>query len=292
MISPIDIKMLKDFGFRDYDSLKKSLKTAPGRRSGMYDFQWRIKMLTKYGTHYSRVSIDLSAFFKGYEDYLIRTQKENINYQPRSETTKREEYLFGSWRGNPWKKTPTGTGLWTIKDPQGYTWFRGIGRLKLDEAVEICERESKKRFPPTKPVPKINPEGTYKLKLDYNTCKASYNKYKNRGSIWMKKDWFVALMICRNITSTWDTRNGDWKPWNNKWCKIAHERPGLTINKYKLSDGKVEYIDVARFVIHEGLGGMAKGGYIIGVAFAVGGDTAGKIITGFCRDNNIPYYKL
>ncbi len=292
MISPTDNILLKDFGFKDYDSLKESLKILPANRSRMFDFQWRIKMLTKYSTHFSRVSMDISGFYRDYESYLIRTQKENLNYQPKPETTKKEEYLFGSWRGNPWKKTPAGTGLWIIQDPRRYTWFRGIGRLKLDEAIEICERESRKRFPPTRPVPKSNPEGTYKLKLDYNRCKVNYHKNKNRGSIWMKRDWFVALMICRNITSTWDTRTGDWKPWNNKWCRIAHERPGLTINKFKLRDGKVEYMDIARFVISEGLSGMAKGAYIIGVAFAVGGDTAGRIITGFCRDNGIPLSKI
>ena len=148
------------------------------------------------------------------------------------------------------------------------------------------------KFPPIKPVPKVNKPGTYKLGLTYGACKKSYNHYKNKGAIWMKRDWFVALIICKNITSTWDTRTGDWKPWNNSWCKLAHQKPGFTINKFKLRDNKVQYIHIARFVQTKGLGGMAKGAYIMGVAFAVGGETAGRVITGFCRDNNIPLHKI
>jgi hypothetical protein len=289
MASPRDIMMLRDFGFKDHASLKNALKTNPRARSRSYDFTWRLKMVPKYEYYYSAVKIDITKYYEEYEDFKLRGGTSTGYQTMPSESLKKAEYLFGSWRGNPWKQITLGKGLYSIKDPRGSLWFSAIDSRELVQAIDICcYPVNKNKFPPTKPVPKMNKPGTYKLNLDYNKCKASYNQYKNKGSLWMKRDWFIALMICKNITTTWDTRTGDWKPWNNKWCRMAHEKPGFTINKFKLRDGKVQYIDIARFVMTKGLGGMAKGAYILGVAFAVGGDTAGKIITGFCRDNHIP----
>jgi hypothetical protein len=289
MASSRDIMLLKDFGFKDYPSLKRALKSSPQSKKSHYDFRWHLKMLSKYHYYISPVKIDITNYFEEYENYKLKTGTSAGYPTLPSETRRKADHLFGTWRGNPWKQITHGKGLFSIKDPSGNIWFRAIDSRELVQAIDICcYPVNKNKFPPTKPVPKVNKPGTYKLNLDYNKCKASYNQYKNKGSLWMKRDWFVALMICRNITSTWDTRTGDWKSWNNKWCRMAHEKPGYTINKFKLRDGNVQYIDIARFVITKGLGGMAKGAYILGVAFAVGGDTAGKIITGFCRDNHIP----
>jgi hypothetical protein len=293
MTSPRDILMLRDFGFKDHASLKSALKTNPRTRNKSYNFKWRLIMMQKYAYHYSIVKIDIQKYFEEYESYKLKTGA-SAGYQTLPpESLRKAEYLFGSWRGNPWKQITHGKGLYSIKDPRGNLWFKALDSDELKQAVEICTYPvNKNKFPPTKPVPKVNPPGTYKLALNYNKCRTDYNHYKNKGSIWMKKDWLVALMICKNITSTWDTRSGDWTPWNNSWCKMAHQKPGFDINKFKLRDGKVEYINIARFVITNGLGGMARGAYILGVAFAVGGSTAGKIMTGFCRDNNIPLYKI
>ena len=250
-------------------------------------------MVPKYENCYSAVKIDITKYYEDFENLKLKGGTSTGYQTIPSESLKKAEYLFGNWRGNPWKQITHGKGLYSIKDPRGNLWFRAIDSRELVQAVDICCYPiNKNKFPPTRPIPKVNKPDTYKLKLDYKKCVVSYNQKKNEGSSYMKKDWFVALMICKNITSTWDTRTGDWKPWNNKWCKLAHEKPGFTINKFKLRDGKVEYIDIARFVITNGLGGMAKGAYILGVAFAVGGDTAGRVITGFCRDNNIPLYKI
>jgi len=293
MSSRRDIMMLNDFGFQDHPALKRALKSNPGSRKSKYDFRWRLKMFSKYHYYISSVKIDITDYHNEYENHKLKTSTSGGYPTLPSQTRRKAEYLFGSWRGNPWKQITHGKGLFSIKDPYGNLWFKAIDSREIIQAIDICNYPvNKNKFPPTKPVPKVNKLGTYKLKLNYKECEKSYNANKNRGSLFMPKDWFVALMICKNITSTWDTRTGDWKPWNNKWCKIAHDKGGFTINKFKLRKGKVKYIHIAQFVINKGLGGMAKGAYLMGVAFTAGGETAGKIMTSFCRTHNIPLQKI
>src|SRR5690606_36605349 len=62
------------------------------------------------------------------------------------------------------------------------------------------------------------------LSLKWNECVSTYYRKRNKGVLWVCKDYDVALMLCDNIISTWDTKTGNWKPWNNSWSRLAHQK--------------------------------------------------------------------
>lgn len=130
--------MLNDFGFKTYSILKSRLKSNPGTRKKHYDFRWRIKMLSKYHYHYSAVKIDITKYFEEYENYKLRAGTSAGYPTLPSETRRKADYLFGSWRGNPWKQITHGKGFFSIKDPSGNLWFRAIDSREIMQAIDIC----------------------------------------------------------------------------------------------------------------------------------------------------------
>jgi hypothetical protein len=213
-------------------------------------------------------------FFTQYEDYVIKYQKGGSPNWPKGAEIK-YEYLFERLV-KPWKIIKHKGRIFSIKDPKGAFWFRALDLSELFKALDICYDKSKKSGAKVKP---------WKLSLKWAECVAYYKKKRNKGYSWVKKDYDVALLIADNIISTWNTKTGDWKPWNNKWCKLAHKN--LTGLKYNLAGvsrkvkNKTEFKDIVNWVFQNGLTGIKRAAFILATAFAVGGTRAAKIINGF-----------
>lgn len=312
-MTPRDKKLLEEFGFSGEKQLKKALESSPASRSQKYDYKWRLRLKKPYfSSHYSNIIINIENYHKDYENYLIN----NSGGKPTTtaEMNKQIGYLTDN-RGNPWEIKPhRGTRIWYIKDPNHSFWFKALNNKQLLQAITIIRTQYSGSFPPTRP--KLQAKGKYKLRLNYKKCKQKYDNIKNKGTRYERAQNLIAILICLNISKTWDTQKGDWKPWNHSWFKLAHNKPYLRINKFRLRHGintnlsesakywydiagkdsnstrDVEFKDVKDFVTRWSSYGNAKGAYIAGVAFTVGGKTAAKIITSFCRDNNIPLYKI
>lgn len=316
-MTPKDKKLLEEFGFVDKNGLadnkqlKKALKSSPSARSQKYDYKWRLKLKKPYFS-YSTIKTNIEKYYTEYEDYLINNS--GGNPVTTAEMSKQIGYLTDN-RGNPWEIKPhRGKIIWYIKDPNRNFWFRALNNRQLLQAIRIIRTQYSSRFPPTKP--KLPGKGTYKLRLNYKKCEQKYNSIKNKGTRYQRAQNLIAILICLNISKTWNTQKGDWKPWNHSWFKLAHDKPYFQINKFRLRHGintnlsetvkywndlagkdsksnrNVEFRDVKNFVNRWSSYGNAKGAYIAAVAFTVGGETAAKIITSFCRDNNIPLHKI
>jgi hypothetical protein len=299
MASPQEQQMLKDFGFQNEARLKQYLNTPPRERYTIYKFKWRLIMMSKYNGINSGIKKDVVKFHTEYEDYVIQHQRGGlINWTQKSKD--QSEYLFDRLK-NPWFLEKHGGLIFSVKDPFGNYWFRALTLNELFEALDICYKESTKSGATIKP---------WKLSLNWWECVLTYNKKRNRGVLWTGKDYDVALMICDNIVSTWDTKTGDWKPWNNSWSKLAHQKltgikygyPVTTAKRGGLISSVLEGIsqhtgplkrdmkfeDVSDFVFREGFTGMKQAAFIIATAFAVGGSNAAKIINGFHEQHGIP----
>ncbi|HDR50721.1 MAG TPA: hypothetical protein ENN90_03745 [Mariniphaga anaerophila] len=292
MISPIDKLMLKDFGFRDYDSLKKSLKTAPGRRFGKYDFKWRLKMMSKYNNHKSSkssVKDEIIKYHIGYEDYVLKSRSGRNAIWPKK-TLKLYAFLFEELE-NPWQidNTHKRKRLYSISDPNKKIWFRAISYHEMIEAIDICYKNSYKFGTKTK-------TKNYPCRLKWNECVASYSKARNMHSKYYPgmtpKDYDVALLICDNITSTWNNKTGNWKPWNLKyrWLQLAYWDESY-ISMANLREKNVKFSHVAAFVNTKAMKGNAMAFYILGVAYAVGGTRAAKIIKRFSSKKGINLFR-
>jgi hypothetical protein len=292
-------QMLKEFGFQDHIHLQKSVNIPPRKRYRNYKFKWRLILKEKYTGAGSSVKNDLIKFLTEYEDYVIKNQKGNLSDWPKK-AKDQAEYLFDRLV-YPWNLIKHGRLLFSVKDPQNNYWFRAMTLNELFEALDICYNESKKTGARIKP---------WTLSLKWTECVTSYNQKRKRAILWLGKDYDVTLMICDNIISTWSTKTGDWKPWNNSWSKLAHQK--LTGIKYgymtTLKNGggliagitaglsaypgllkrDMRFSDVANFVCNEGLSGMKQAAFILATAFAVGGSNAAKIINGFHEQHGIP----
>ncbi|MDD4108327.1 MAG: hypothetical protein PHH93_06385, partial [Prolixibacteraceae bacterium] len=272
-------QMLKDFGFQDEAQLQKYLNISPGERYKIYKFRWRLIMRSKYKDSGTSVNKDLIRFHTEYEDYVINHQKGGlVNWPPKAK--EQSEYLFERLE-KPWVLERHAGILFSIKDPLGNYWFRALNSDEYFEALDICYRESKNNNARVK---------GWKLSLDWWECYTTYQKKRNNGVLWTGKDYDVALMICDNITSTWDTATGDWKPWNNSWSGLAHRK--LTGIKYGFcktgpefggrSPSVLEFVkhhaspaqrninfeDIANFVFREGLTRAKQAAFILATAFA------------------------
>jgi hypothetical protein len=292
-------QMLKEFGFSDHDHLQRSLKVSAREGYRNYKFKWRLIMRSRYNGINSKVKNDLINYFTRYEDYVIINQKGNLTDWP-GKAKDQAEYLFDRLV-YPWALIKHNRLLFSVKDPKNTIWFRALTLKELFEALDICYKESKKSGAKVRP---------WKLSLKWSECVASYNQKRKKAILWIGKDYDVALMICDNIISTWNTKSGDWKPWNNSWSKLAHQN--LTGIKYgyitttKNRGGLVagitaglsvypgflkrdmKFSDVTNFVFNEGLTGMKQAAFILATAFAVGGSNAAKIINGFHQQYGIP----
>ena len=298
MISAKEKQMLKDFGFKDPAHLKKALKINPRNRYNIYTFKWRLKMMSKYKTLSSRVKNDIVKFLTEYEDYVIKNQKGSLRNWPK-DAKDHAEYLFDRLV-KPWKLIKHGSLLFSVKDPDNNYWFRALDLEELFKAMKICYSKSKKSGAKVKP---------WVLSLKWTECVSTYKRKRNRGFYWVGKDYDIALMICDNIISTWNTKTGDWKPWKNSWSQLAHRklvgikygyiitsknrgrlispiRKGLSQYSGTLKRN-MKFDDVSNLVFKEGLSGMKKAAFIIATAFAVGGSRAAKIINGFHEQHGI-----
>lgn len=300
MISTLEIKLLKDFGFTSYAHFQKSLTIPPKGRYRIYHFKWRLTMMSKYKPVHSPIKNSVITFFTQYEDYVIKNQKGSLANWPKN-AKDQSEYLFERLV-TPWKLIKHGSLLFSIKDPKNTLWFRALDLQELFKALDICYKESKKSGAKVKP---------WTLSLKWNECVATYKQKRKRGILWVGKDYDVALMLCDNIISTWDTKTGNWKPWNNAWSRLAHQKLSGIIkygyiatpkNQGLISDSimkglsaipgtqkkEARFDDVSNFVFKEGLSGMKQAAFIIATAFAVGGSRAAKIINGFHEQHGIP----
>ncbi len=299
MVSIQEQQMLKDFGFQDETQLQKYLNISPRERYTKYNFKWRMKMMSKYRGIISAIKQNIIKFHTDYEDYVINHQKGSLTDWPKK-AKDQSEYLFERLE-KPWMLIKHESILFSIKDPTNNYWFRALTLYELFEALDICFRESAASGAIVK---------SWKLSLNWWECYITYNKKRNMGSLWTGRDYDVALMICDNITSTWDSKTGDWKPWNNSWSKLAHQK--LTGIKYGLiksvpdfggrtpsvlefvkhhSDTfkrDIKFEDISNFVFREGFTGMKQAAFILATAFTVGGSRAAKIINGFHEQHGIP----
>jgi hypothetical protein len=299
MATQLEKQMLQEFGFRDHDHLRRYLNISPRERYGNYKFKWRQIIKGKYAGAGSSVKNDLFKFLTGYEDYVIKNQKGNLSNWPKK-ATDQAEYLFDRLV-YPWNLIKHGRLLFSVKDPKNNYWFRALTLKELFEALDICYNESKKSGAIVKP---------WTLSLKWGECVNSYNQKRKKAILWLGKDYDVTLMICENIISTWNTKSGDWKPWNNSWSKLAHQKlTGIKYGYIKTTKNRggliagitaglsaypgllkrdMRFSDVANFVCNEGLTGMKQAAFIIATAFAVGGSNAAKIINGFHEQQGIP----
>ncbi len=299
MISPQEKQMLKDFGFQDESQFKKYMNSPPRERYTIYKFKWRMVMMSKYNGINTSLKKSIVKFHTEYEDYVIQHQKGSLFNWP-SKAKEQSEYLFERL-AKPWILEKHGGLLFSIKDPAGNYWFRALTLNELFEALDICHKESIKSGAAVKP---------WKLSLNWGEGVLTYNKKRNKGVLWTGKDYDVALLICDNIVSAWDTKTGDWKPWNNSWSKLAHQKltgikygyPVTNTNMGGLISSvlkglsqhtgplkrDMKFEDVSNFVFREGFTGMKQAAFIIATAFAVGGSNAAKIINGFHEQHGIP----
>ncbi len=291
--------MLKDFGFQDEAQLQKYLSQNPGDRYKIYKFRWRLLMMSKYKDAGLSIKKDIIRFHTEYEDYVIKNQRGGLVNWPKK-ATEQSEFLFERLE-QPWILEKHNGLLYSIKDPWGNYWFRALALNEFFEALDICFRESMTSGVRVKP---------WKLSLNWFECYLTYLKKRNNGFLWTGKDYDVALMICDNITSTWNSQTGDWKPWNNPWSQLAHKK--ITGIKYGFckagsdfggrAPSVLEFVkhhtspvqrdmkfeDIANFVFREGLTGAKHAAFILATAFAVGGSRAAKLINGFHEQHGIP----
>jgi len=292
-------QMLKDFGFQDEAQLQRYLKSSPRERYTIYKFNWRMKMMSKYNGINSGIKKSIIKFHTEYEDYVINHQTGSLMNWPKK-ATEQSEYLFERLE-KPWILEKHGGLLFSVKDSLGTYRFRALTLNELFEALDICYRESTASGARVK---------SWKLSLNWWECVLTYNKKRNQGVLWTGRDYDVALLICDNIISTWNTKTGDWKPWNNSWSKLAHQKlsgikygyPVISTNMGGLISSvlkglsqhtgplkrDMKFEDVSNFVFREGLTGMKQAAFIIATAFAVGGSNAAKIINGFHEQHGIP----
>jgi hypothetical protein len=287
--SPEDLRMLKDFGFKDYNYFLQYFNLKPGgfyskKVSTAYDFRWRYKII-KNNYKNSPIKNELIKFHIRFEDYLL-TNRRGYNTSLPIKTTKQYDYLFKNLQ-RPWiiSNKYKYKQFYIIKDPNKNIWFRAIDNRQMIPALDICYKESARFSTRTKP-PK-----TYKLGLNWKECESTYRKVRgshSKFSLWLPpKDYDVALSICDNITSTWDTRTGNWTPWSYKWCKLAHQKIHLSVLR-----SPTNFKVIAKYVGLSGWKGIGMGGYIVGVAFAAGGSRAAAIIKKFCKEHNIkPFWE-
>lgn len=298
--SPAD-PMFKDFGFNSKAHFIGLRKLKPKERYRYYDFKWRLKMASKYKNISFLLRWDknlIIAFFNQYEYYVIINQKgSRVNSWPKN-AKNQYEYLFKRLV-KPWTIIKHGSSLYSIKDPNNIFWFRALETKELFKAMDICNKISKRTRAKTKP---------WVLSLKWSSCVLSYMKKRNTGALWIGKDYDVALTICDNIISTWDTKTGDWKPWNSKWCKLAHNdlRHSIKYGQFKhlgtagvsssitkglnsISTTKiVTFSDISNWVHKKGSKGMKQAAFMLLVAFWIGGSRAAKIITSFRKQHGIP----
>jgi len=308
MLSLFEKQLLKEFGFNDLSNLQAALNQPMRTRYSHYNFRWRLILKSKYQNVKPAVKNLLSKYFVQYENYVLKNQRGTpVNYWPQK-AKMQSEYLFDRLV-KPWKLTKHRNLLFSIKNPDNKIYFRALDPVEFFKAMDICYKESKQKGAKTKP---------WKLRLKTSECASSYKGKSNMGAIWVKDDYKIAFLICINIASTWNPQKGDWKPWTflGSWGTLAREHfnyhlkhgfplkrgksaldiatyTGLSaISKNKQITRDVKFQDIANFVFRKGNKGLKQAAFIIGVAFAVGGSTASRIIGSFCDQYNIPKNRL
>jgi hypothetical protein len=312
-ISGQDLKMLKNFGFKDYNNLHKYfniLRYGITDRTKVYDFRWRYIIISKYKNYNSPVKKELIKFHLEYEDYLLK-HRSGRKWGLPPKTIKQMEFLFDKLQ-RPWilSKKYNYKNLYIISDPNKNIWFRAIDNYQMITAADICYIASPRFGTKTKPEP------TYKCTLNWNECVNTYKKVRNKGTLWVPEDYDTALIISDNITSTWDSKKGDWEPWQkNRWLIKAHnanryinqaalrhghqlysgswaEIPRKIYQKAKqpLPKRNVNFHDVANFVHKEALKGIGVASFLIRLAWCVGGSRAGKIIGSYVKAHGLKEY--
>ena len=142
MISTLEIKLLKDFGFTSYAHFQKSLTIPPKGRYRIYHFKWRLTMMSKYKPVNSPIKNAVITFFTQYEDYVIKNQKGNLANWPKN-AKDQSEYLFERLV-TPWKLIKHGSLLFSIKDPKNTLWFRGVGFAGIIQSTGYLLQRVKK----------------------------------------------------------------------------------------------------------------------------------------------------
>ncbi len=288
MISPREKEMLKDFGFKDYSDLNKYfniLKFGKSDRSKVYSFKWRLTMMSKYKNFNSPIKTKIIKFHTGYEDYVFKSRSgRNAKWPQR--TLKQYSFLFKQLQ-NPWHidNTYKRKRLYSISDPKKKLWFRAISYHEMIEALNICYNNASQFGTKTK-IKK------YQCGLKWSECISSYSNVRNNHSRFYPgmtpKDYDIALLICDNITSTWDSKTGHWKPWNksNKWLiKAFYAKKYIDTNS--LRNKSVKFKDVANFVRQSALRGNSWAFFMLGAAFAAGGTRAARVIKQFANKKGL-----
>ncbi len=292
MTSHQDNRMLSDFGFRDLNHLQKFSKVKLWERSQIYQFQWRVKMMTKYRGVNTAVKKEIEIFHKEYEDYLFRNPKGYPAVWTKN-AAGQFKYLFEKLE-KPWKLIKHGGSLFSISDPHGVLWFRAISSDELIIALDICFEESQKNSTRCKPA---------ELLLSWQECKNAYSVKKPAYSPFLKnKEYDIALLICDNVDSTWDSQTGEWKPWSNPWSKAAYQKLSKLksedavnqqnmryVKNFSVSDKlikdadsqKVSFDEMVNFVFYEGLAEMQNAASVLYLAFATENTRSSAIINDF-----------
>ena len=283
--------------FKSYADLLVNIdpknKVAVSRRLNVYNWQWRLIMKKYISWKYQMLKgwNQLEKFFTEYEDYVIAT------YTGGRTGKDAEIYKFQSYLTQklvkPWKVIKHPKRFWTIKDPNNNVWYRALDEKELLKALKLCYKESKKSNAKTKT---LNPfiTNTWTLNLNWNECVNSYRVKRKKSPTANKEDYDVALCICENIIKTRDRKTGNWKAWNHKWYRLAHTQLGyfvkirtkvnvryfdpLSLKMKTISHRKANFTDVSNFVFKHGTKGTARGAFMLGVMFAVGGKKAANII--------------
>ncbi len=235
MATQSEIRMIRDFGFSSEADLNSKLSLVkggvilnnPGTAQRLWkkrDFKWRIKFLSKYhilSTQGSSIASKISSYYDSIENAALKYCSGSYVYTSTPKAEKQYQWLTNRLV-RPWKLVPHGRLLSSIQGPNNYFHFKAIDYKQLIEALDICYKLSKRSGAAVKPYP---------LYLDWNECKSSFLKKYKAGSFirgfkytfhWTA-DLTLALLICANICKTWNTKTGDWKPYNNAWMKLVHK---------------------------------------------------------------------